>query len=1026
MAMARPYTDTAWDFAESDTRIVVHNRFNISRLGDIKRTRGLAVSFWMKGDEYSRNIGRFGGFNSLELGPHPYSHGVQAQIKGVAKPPGIPVKSEFSELFDKTWHHVVLSVDFTRASDNLKLFVDGRLGDRKGHHFTESFGNSDIRGNHNWGSRSNAGGYYYKGQLDDIVVFDRPLTEAEVAYLHKGPDDEQRARLEVPAPVVNAGEDQVHRLPARTIRLEGQARGHGRLTYRWEVIEGPSAVEFTNPTSARAEVSFGPVSKELHNPDYRHYIFRFTARNGDGDIARGSSDEVSVVLYSNNTPRTRKLSAVPKPGVHPRVLFSPEDLPEMRKRFARDPYARKAAELLRADYAKVFDPRNEMGIVYSKLKAGEENVDVKFAVGDNDTRTYWQGLHPFYGCLAGSAAVALMEDEQDKLTELATVLSRAAAEHLKYYEPNYTNKLTHDALGGLGLAYDFLAAHMSEDQCKPVRKLLSKMTKWRQSFGSAVRNAQDNASNWKTHHDQIVIAAMAIEGEEGCDPGLIEQAKNKLRTFLSQFGLYESGYPHEGFGYYVMGMESGALSALALSRRGENLYETCNLHSNALMMFRSMPPGCAFVTNHGDTGIRMAGHSEPLHWVMRYLWPDDPAVTYLSERRLQHLLTSDTISIRDRNRQFRLMALLFAVGERAAGTQAAAAARLKLPLDYFCPDKGYLNMRSSWDDDAVNLVFRCQQDKYKVGHGHPDINSFELYANGTSWFVDPGKSQHFSDCHQTILIDGKGPNASSWAHTWPSMPGRFVEFTESDSMVYGVGDAKPTYDYSAGGSNTKGVKLEQIPAEDVDLIWADFVHGKTRKDLSSLPSWRALNVAKLLHTPGKYLYRYNPVQRAFRTAALVKGKHSYALIVDDIQKDDKKHTYQWVGNSEVGTAEVVSRSGNDLILRKKGKEDIGNRLLVRVVEADGPSGAPELVNTVIGREPGKPSSGKKVTQVRITARDVVAPNFRVLLYPFTAGQALPETEFAGSRLRVAWEGQKDEFRLTLNDTGRTQIQKDTD
>ncbi|MDP6357470.1 MAG: hypothetical protein QF473_20300, partial [Planctomycetota bacterium] len=183
-----------------------------------------------------------------------------------------------------------------------------------------------------------------------------------------------------------------------------------------------------------------------------------------------------------------------------------------------------------------------------------------------------------------------------------------------------------------------------------------------------------------------------------------------------------------------------------------------------------------------------------------------------------------------------------------------------------------------------------------------------------------------------------------------------------------------------------------------------------------------LSLAKLLHTDGKYLYRHNPVQRAFRTAALVKSKNPYALIVDDFQKDDAPHQYDWIGNLEMGTVEVVSRSGRDLILKKKGKDDIGNHLLVRVIQADGLSGAPELVNTVIGAIPGNPNTGKKVTQVRISTRDVVAPNFKVLLYPFAEGGALLRTDLSRDGLEVSWPGQKDTFRFEMGTDGRTRIE----
>ncbi len=38
----------------------------------------------------------------------------------------------------------------------------------------------------------------------------------------------------------------------------------------------------------------------------------------------------------------------------------------------------------------------------------------------------------------------------------------------------------------------------------------------------------------------------------------------------------------------------------------------------------------------------------------------------------------------------------------------------------------------------------------------------------------------------------------------------------------------------------------------------------------------------------------NPVRYAFREAGLVRGAHPYALITDDIKKDDATHTYKWL------------------------------------------------------------------------------------------------------------------------------------
>jgi hypothetical protein len=357
------------------------------------------------------------------------------------------------------------------------------------------------------------------------------------------------------------------------------------------------------------------------------------------------------------------------------------------------------------------------------------------------------------------------------------------------------------------------------------------------------------------------------------------------------------------------------------------------------------------------------------------------------------------------------MSVLFPVAARPSLTQKEAAEALNMPLSQLCPDKGYSNFRSSWDDDAVNLVFRVQHDKYNVGHGHPDINSFELYHNGTTWFLDPGKYNNYNDCHQTVLIDGIGANGSSALPSWPYLPGHYMEYADKGKMVYGVGNAKLNYDFSPSNSNGK---LEQVKDVDVGSIWADYVYKDTRENLASMPAWRGNSVANFLHTSGKYLYRYNPVQRAYRSAALVRGVHPYALIVDDIQKDDQKRTYQWIGNLEYNTAEVVSQTAKDLIIKKKGELDTGNRLLVRVLQADGLKGSPELIQTII--------AGKKVTQVRITSEAVISPNFKILLYPFQDGQELPQTTSSPSNTHLKWSKGQESIRYTQQEDGRTHLE----
>lgn len=87
-------------------------------------------------------------------------------------------------------------------------------------------------------------------------------------------------------------------------------------------------------------------------------------------------------------------------------------------------------------------------------------------------------------------------------------------------------------------------------------------------------------------------------------------------------------------------------------------------------------------------------------------------------------------------------------------------------------DHGFVTMRSSWEEDATLVGFRCgpgpghaNQVKperlshrgYGPGHQHPDINNFVVYTNGTWLAIDPGYSKlKETRNHNTLIVNGKG------------------------------------------------------------------------------------------------------------------------------------------------------------------------------------------------------------------------------------------------------------------------------
>ena len=81
-------------------------------------------------------------------------------------------------------------------------------------------------------------------------------------------------------------------------------------------------------------------------------------------------------------------------------------------------------------------------------------------------------------------------------------------------------------------------------------------------------------------------------------------------------------------------------------------------------------------------------------------------------------------------------------------------------------DSGYFVMRSGWDRDARYCLF--EGGPYGRFHQHEDMLSFDLYAYGLPFIVDPGITSYFpnewtsfyrtTEAHNTVLVDGCGQN----------------------------------------------------------------------------------------------------------------------------------------------------------------------------------------------------------------------------------------------------------------------------
>lgn len=135
--------------------------------------------------------------------------------------------------------------------------------------------------------------------------------------------------------------------------------------------------------------------------------------------------------------------------------------------------------------------------------------------------------------------------------------------------------------------------------------------------------------------------------------------------------------------------------------------------------------------------------------------------------------------------------------DRAVAPMSPSEARY--PLARHFRDRGVVSALSSWDADAMQIIFFSGPQVYG-GHRQDDQNSFTFCALGDKFAWDAGYDE-FAGCykdriyrrsefHNTILIDGMGQVGYD-TEFWPR--GHISAFEHNDQWTYTRGDAGRCY-----------------------------------------------------------------------------------------------------------------------------------------------------------------------------------------------------------------------------------------
>jgi len=367
---------------------------------------------------------------------------------------------------------------------------------------------------------------------------------------------------------------------------------------------------------------------------------------------------------------------------------------------------------------------------------------------------------------------------------------------------------------GVSLSYDWLYHYMTEDQRQEIQDRLS-------YFANAMSENPRHKERYLANHCQVEYTGLATAGLALYDSisaaeDWVRQAFNIFRKAYQLFG--NDGSSTEGHQYFGLmtefQMHFNKLSKKFLER---DFYQESDWLKNMgyFILYSCLPDfepdNC--IMRFGDTrSLNFHGHG-----------PEYQMFNLASEYRNPH---------------FQWLALNMC--DRDIGTTDRMGwsnllwydeTILSSPPDNLKPfrhfgDTGWITSRSNWGPDAVMIGFKCgpfhghsvqniydNLDEYHGivnGHGHPDVNHFNLYAYGEWLAADDGYSRpKRTRYHNTILVNGYG-QIGEWTaevnSNWfdrqsvfdAKAKSRILRATSDSTLDYIVGDAENIYRPEAG------------------------------------------------------------------------------------------------------------------------------------------------------------------------------------------------------------------------------------
>jgi len=650
-------------------------------------------------------------------------------------------------------------------------------------------------------------------------------------------------------------------------------------------------------------------------------------------------------------------SAVPPPGVYPRLLFSPEDVPAVAARVRANSLGRRSLLEMAVLLEKTWwNPESSDGQLFAKLASGDlaglawaecapgtppSNIPHTFKGQKPGIRHSHVAYVP--ECLTAMAFYCLLTGDEARGRQAAA----AVANYYRLREPliDEWNAISDSEFGSayvrpdgtrcrlegnggathwrgmhglvahmnLGLALDFAGTWMTVDEKELMRRVIAKATYGRRAYGQdgPARFRDVNWAGWDLPH---FLAVAAIEGLEGFDREAYASNVETVRAFCD-WGVDPAGVVFESNGKSPGSMQFVALSLVALARRGENLWG--HPHWRRLLegqIQMTSPSGRVTV----NSGTQYAPHSrQPLSFSLvdtfKAFFPSDRKADYLLSQATVHLALGDES-----------MRLWLPEGSDGAGDRAALArqphlrlpspsypgfvrgvlydadyapatrADLDLPLDFDAPVHGVFSSFSDRTTNAVWMNMMVRPNHYLgAGHHHADAGMIHFSALGVDWFAESSFSQCYDGAYHNLVL----VNGLSQPTNLPGFANAYQAAATYLGATTAAGGGFAAADLTASYSYRWLTQPAQSwPDSTRALGWEMDPSEEVRRLFAGTARM------KLRFWWPSYTYcnfiptcraPFNPMRHVFRTVGLVRGPHPYGLVLDDLRKDDQPRLYQW-------------------------------------------------------------------------------------------------------------------------------------